>query len=692
MTREFGVSARVLVLAASGAVLAFLAAPAIAVSAGSPLSLHRGLPVPLRDAAPVTRSATPKRITPAANLHPCKDAMPGGKCGRVRVPIDRAHPNRGKIGIFFEYYRHTGPGPTDEAIFASGGGPGFSATQDDGGLPDHLRNNVLTPLLETRDLVIFDQRGVGKSGAIDCKQLQHRPANAYRATRACARHLGFAASHYATRDIARDMEAIRKALGIDQINLWGGSYAPVDIQGYAARYPENVRSAVLEAPISMVDWDPLAGSVVDAMVRATVLVCERSVSCSDEVSNPEAEIDSLIETLRAEPVEGTARDASNRRHDVEVTEGILAWRIMQSFDGGYTPESELAAAANALAAGDEAPLLRLAAENDFPLYPNEGNPRFFSAGHFAARYCTDEPVTLWDKDAPISERRQQFAGAIAALPDGEFDPFSIDAWLAPLPVGFYAPPDCIVWPGPDANHEPPIPDGVELPADVPALILSGDLDYNTPSADSLVLQNAWDGSEFVEIANAGHFPSISPRFRCSAQILQDFIENLELGGTSCADDLDPVRFPGVGQFPVTAADATEASPHGTDDSTELDRKVAAVAAATVTDALRRTFIQQRTGRGPGLRGGTFASAFGRDKLGTELRNARFAKDVKVSGKVNYPYDTEAINATVEVEGPGDSDGSLKIQGVWFGFASTATVLEIDGTLGGRDVSLEVPAT
>ena len=59
----------------------------------------------------------------------CKEA-PGGKCGTLKVPLDRLGTSDKKIKIFFEYYKPTNGGPADEAIVTSGGGPGSSATQE----------------------------------------------------------------------------------------------------------------------------------------------------------------------------------------------------------------------------------------------------------------------------------------------------------------------------------------------------------------------------------------------------------------------------------------------------------------------------------------------------------------------------------------------------------------------------------
>jgi hypothetical protein len=58
----------------------------------------------------------------------------------------------------------------------------------------------------------------------------------------------------------------------------------------------------------------------------------------------------------------------------------------------------------------------------------------------------------------------------------------------------------------------------------------------------------------------------------------------------------------------------------------------------------------------------------------------------------YPFETEVIDATVSVNGPGSENGRLRVKGVWFGFAHRGTVLRIRGSLDGRRVALRVPAT
>ena len=104
--------------------------------------------------------------------------------------------------------------------------------------------------------------------------------------------------------MALDLEALRKALGIEKMNLFGGSYAATDIQAYVTRFPEHVRSAVLDAPVVLVDYDPFFPEGVKAHNRAADLICERSLSCGPEIDTNER-VEWLAERLRTDPVEGT---------------------------------------------------------------------------------------------------------------------------------------------------------------------------------------------------------------------------------------------------------------------------------------------------------------------------------------------------------------------------------------------------
>ena len=100
----------------------------------------------------------------------------------------------GTISIYFEYYRHSAPGPSLGTVVVTEGGPGYPATGSRGA---YL--TLLNPLRPTYDVVIMDNRGTGRSGAIDCTELQNAPVLTEANVGACGRSLGATAPLYSTR-------------------------------------------------------------------------------------------------------------------------------------------------------------------------------------------------------------------------------------------------------------------------------------------------------------------------------------------------------------------------------------------------------------------------------------------------------------------------------------------------------------
>src|SRR5437762_6830836 len=154
----------------------------------------------------------------------------GAICGTLAVPLDRRHPREKKISIYFELYLHSNPGPAESAILANDGGPGDTTTGLRAGALFVFGQN-----LDVHDLLLIDDRGRGLSTTIDCDELQHGTALFDHAEKDCASQLGDTASMYATGDIAMDTDAVRAALGYDQVDYCGGSYGGVDVTAYATR-------------------------------------------------------------------------------------------------------------------------------------------------------------------------------------------------------------------------------------------------------------------------------------------------------------------------------------------------------------------------------------------------------------------------------------------------------------------------
>src|SRR5262249_34351684 len=159
------------------------------------------------------------------------------------------------------------------------------------------------------------------------------------------------------------------------------SYGGMDATAYATRFGQHLRSLVLDAPVGTPGLRAFARDRYSAQstARAVRLVCLRSPTCAADHPHPDVEFERLIQTIRTQPVQGHAYDASGNLLRVRVDEATLLNIAINTTVG------ELLAAADALRKNDPAPLLRLGAET-FPLVIDNGDPSGFSQGAHYATY------------------------------------------------------------------------------------------------------------------------------------------------------------------------------------------------------------------------------------------------------------------------------------------------------------------
>ena len=130
----------------------------------------------------------------------------------------------------------------------------------------------------------------------------------------------------------------------------------------------------------------------------------------------------------------------------------------------------------------------------------------------------------------------------------------------------------------------------------------------------------------------------------------------------------------VDRFPRRAAGAAPADPRPGDRSTVADRRVAAVAAATVADAIQRWTLNYG-GSDRGLRGGRWS--WSGDRLTRfRFRGARFTRDVPVYGSATWRLGTGAVRAELVIPGRG------RLRARWNLRRPLATAT-LTGRLGGR---------
>ena len=470
----------------------------------------------------------------AAATKPCKDDRTV-RCGSLRVPLLRGAPDGGgrSLRVHFRVYPRTQRGrPALEPVVAAEGGPGYPTIDS---AESYLF--MLGPLRRRHDMIVMDNRGTGRSGAINCPRLQAGKGTYLREVGRCARRLGRAANAYGTGAAADDLAAVLDKLGVPVVSIYGDSYGTYFAQAFAVRHRDRVRAVVLDAAFGVEGFDPWIRQESVGLRFAWPELCRRTVGCDEDAL---AALRRWSLRLERRPLVAIGRDADGGRHRLRVDGAALA-QIAADAPFYYTIYRDLLAALRAHARGDSGPLLRLAAE-DLP-FTGGGPVKSYSEGAYAAVACHDYP-TLWDRSASIPARRAQYASARAALAPDTYAPFPNDIWLKSLYINQYV-TGCIEWPAPD-RPDPPVPAGATYPT-MPVLVLNGDMDVVTPVGDAEQAASLFPNSSLVIVRNVGHVTALADYPGCAAGIVQRFIATLSPGDVSCAERVPEIHV--VSEFP-----------------------------------------------------------------------------------------------------------------------------------------------
>jgi pimeloyl-ACP methyl ester carboxylesterase len=594
-------------------------------------------------------------------LVPSAQAAERPQRGHVRVPLDRLAPAGPKIRIGYELYRRRDRArPKLGTLVDVEGGPGYSTTDSRAYFLALAR-----PLMDRRDLLLVDARGTGLSGPLDCPALRRTVTHYVKRAGRCARQLGARVDRYDTRASADDLADVLDALGIAKVDYYGDSYGTYFGQSFAINHPDRLRSLVLDGAYPLPGTDPAFGDLAQATWRGLRLACARAPRCAARGEDPISVLARFAARIRAHPVTGTGTDAEGGRIRVRLDIAALT-TIAQSGYGDIAIYRDLIAAIRAFEDGDRAPMLRLVAETT--LVPEASPVRSFSEALYLAVTCHDYPQ-LWDPAAPLPTRVRQLAAARAALPAGEFFPFTGTEWTS-LP--YEGATQCLRWPGPQ-RPEPPAAPGAAYPS-VPTLVINGDLDNITAASGARVVAARFPDSTFVETHNTIHVSALGDRDGCAAPLVRRFVRTLGAGDTSCASRIAEVHV--VDRFPHRASGAEPASPAAGNRASGAQRKVAAVAAATVADAIERWTLNYG-GSDRGLRGGRWSYS-GDRFVRFRFRGTRFTRDVPVSGSATWRLGTGAVRARLRIPGHG------RVRARW-SLHDQHAIARLDGRLGGRAV-------
>lgn len=273
-------------------IIALVLSGALAVAACASESDRNPLASPTTTNPSDTSATTAPRFTP----EPISWARCSfGECAKVRVPLDYTHPGDRMIDL--GVVRVPASGKRIGALFVNPGGPGATAIDFSSGLASVLPHRIT----EHFDIVGVDPRGVGQSNPIQCgidiatlygvDATIDSPEDRTRLLEVskdyvddCTIKYGDILPFLGTRDVARDMDAVRAAMGDDQLSYLGFSYGTAIGQVYADLFPGRVRAMVLDGVVELgptgltLAAEQAAG--FEAALKRFVAFCDGAEGCA----------------------------------------------------------------------------------------------------------------------------------------------------------------------------------------------------------------------------------------------------------------------------------------------------------------------------------------------------------------------------------------------------------------------------
>jgi len=432
--------------------------------------------------------------------------------GWLIVPLDYSDPRAGTLRLWVT--RHLAD--DDERIgvlFTNNGGPGVAASS----MATQANAWFEDPLVKRFDIVSWDPRGTGISeGAVDCingteydryfaasditpdtpaeRQALVDESRAF--AEACIRDAADVLPHIGTNNTARDLDAIRQALGEEQVSYFGYSYGSELGAVWATLFPDTVRAAVLDgaAHPDAQGLEPTRQQWIGfEQVFATFLAeCSANSECAfHNGGDAEGAVDELLAELDTKPLP-SAGDRAAVNQAVAIN-GII--QALYSDRSWPALERALANAAN----GDGAGLLALH-DGYFRRRADGSYSNLLEA--FQAITCADDP----DRLSP-SEADEQFAALAGVAPR-----------LFPQTTGSYT---CGFFP-PSADPR------AEITGERagPIMVIGTTGDPSTPLTASAAMADALEEGFLVTVEANRHTAYRSSR--CVNDLVHDYLIWLEL--------------------------------------------------------------------------------------------------------------------------------------------------------------------
>jgi pimeloyl-ACP methyl ester carboxylesterase len=471
------------------------------------------------DAKPDSNALKPAILTSSKrklDLQPCgqagltKDAL----CSQYEVYEDRPKNSGRKIKLNVMLLPALVDKPAPDPIFYFQGGPGGAATA-------FAVSPAMPQLRRARDVVLVDQRGTGKSNPLQCySRGDPNDMRGYFAEglttellKTCRAELEKNADLrlYTTTIAMADLDDVRKALGYDKINVYGGSYGATAALSYLNFYPQHVRTVTV-AGVAPPD-DTLLVSFAQGVEHALNRLfddCAADEKCKAAFPDLRQDWARVVATLDKGPVTfDTLNPLTRQKQQLTMTRDGFAELVRFIL---YRPDvmRAMPLMIHQMSQGDYSRFAYHAYEVQRVIDTS------LARGMQLSVLCAEDVSFIKESDIDAETRGTFYGGSRVHL-------------LIKL---------CQQWPRGDmpAKYREPIK------SEVPVLMLSGELDPVTPPQIAAPLLKWLPNGRQVILRNATHAP-----YECQDKLVREFIDR----GT--AKDLDTSCAEGIKRWPFVTS-------------------------------------------------------------------------------------------------------------------------------------------
>ncbi|MBO9708461.1 MAG: alpha/beta fold hydrolase [Caulobacter sp.] len=237
------------------------------------------------------------------------------ECGTLTVDETRGGPGARRVSIPVTIVKAISPKAGLPPVVYLHGGPGGGTVEAVGRVMRSPAGKELVGV--DQDWIYFDQRGGGLAQPmLDCGQVAMSDAGplsdaAAHQLIACGQRLkesGVDLTRYNAEEVVKDVQDLRKTLGLKQIDLAGVSYGTRIALAVVKHDPSGVRAVVLDSPWTPeAKWAEGGPEMVSDAVKEIFKRCAADTDCNAKFPHPGADLDAVANKLLAGPVTANGR-------------------------------------------------------------------------------------------------------------------------------------------------------------------------------------------------------------------------------------------------------------------------------------------------------------------------------------------------------------------------------------------------